>query len=161
MLIVWIFFCILCLQERQYFIYYESVNVVDWHRGFFAVPALMRRSVSTRLAMPRPVVPVAPRIPSQNLHDSVSWLFNVSLPQITSTSFSLCQRAFLPSFSDTTTIALFLRCRTNASRSAYSYTYPPNPYLRPLLPLHRARTNIDVASERRERVRATEHLLCP
>jgi hypothetical protein len=52
-----------------------------WWTGivvFFAVSALLRRYVSTRLAMPRPVIPVAPRIPAQNLHDSVSWLFLAS-----------------------------------------------------------------------------------
>lgn len=38
----------------------------------------MRRYVLTRLAMPRSVLPIAPRIQAQNLHDSVSWLLLAS-----------------------------------------------------------------------------------
>lgn len=71
-------FLILCLQAPHRLVYYEPENVVATHCGLVTAAALMRRYVLTRLAMPRSVVPIAPRIQAQNLYDSVSWLLLAS-----------------------------------------------------------------------------------
>ena len=138
----------------------KGINAVGRHRSLVAEPAsaLMRRCVLTRLAMPRLVVPIAPRIQAQTLHDSVSSLFLVSNYEHIVLLVPTC---ILPFFSERTTTAFLWRWRTKASRSAYSCTLVSSHHLRPLLRLQHTRTDNDDPCEGREQARPTEHVLRP
>lgn len=124
---------------------------MDRHRGLVAASALMRRCVSTRLAMPRPVIPIAPRIPIKNLQDSVSWL---SFASSNEHMILLAPTAFSPFVSKTTNTTLSWHRRTKASGSAYFHTYLSCDHLHPPPRSHHTRTDIDVAPEG-----AVEHTL--
>ena len=144
------------MQESGHLVYHELANAADRQRGLLAASALIRRCASTRLARPRPVVPISLRIQAQNLHDSVSWLLiclkqrshhspcaNMHFCRSSLRPRSFCAAARKPAALPTPTLIL--------PATAYTLHFR----------LHQTRTDIDVASDRRERARATEHALCP
>lgn len=104
----------------------------------------MRRCVSTRLATPRPVIPIAPRIPIKNLQDSASW---ISFASSNEHMILLAPTTFSPFVSKTTNTTLSWHRRTKASGSAYSHTYLSCDHLHPPPRSHPTRTDIDVAPE--------------